>query len=94
MEKSAGRYSCPEAAYIMINCEMGYELSVAEELKNITGITEIECTVGNYDVIAKIEVKSVESLRDIIAFRIRRVGGVLSTTTLMCTDPTMPMIAQ
>jgi DNA-binding Lrp family transcriptional regulator len=94
MEKSSVRYFYPEAAYVMINCEMGYELPVSEELKTITGITEIERTVGNYDIIAKIEVETVESLRDIIAFRIRRVGGVLSTTTLMCTDPTMPMISQ
>ena len=94
MEKFPGKYSCSESAYVMINCEMGYELPVVEELKTITGIIEIERTVGNYDIIAKIEVESVESLRDVIAFKIRRVGGVLSTTTLMCTVSTTPMIVQ
>ena len=94
MEKSSERYSYSETAYVMINCVMGEESSVVEELKSVTGITEIECTTGNYDVIAKIEVGSVESLRDLIAFKIRKVGGVLSTTTLMCTDSATPMIAQ
>ena len=88
MEKS------PETAYVMINCEMGCESSVAEELKSVTGITEIECTVGNYDIIAKIEVVSVESLREIIAFKIRKIGKVLSTTTVMCTDSITQAIAQ
>ena len=78
----------------MINCVMGEESSVVEELKSIAGITEIECTTGNYDVIAKIEVASVEFLRDLIAFKIRKAGGVLATTTLMCTNSTTPMIAQ
>ena len=86
-------YAPPEAAFIMINCEMGYELSVAEELSNITGITEIERTIGNYDIVAKVEVQSVKTLRDIITFKIRRIKEVRSTTTLMCLISTVPMIA-
>jgi len=93
MEESSGR-SYPEAAYVMITCKTGLESSVVEELKSITGITEVECTSGNYDIIAKIEVQSVESLRDIIAFKIRKAGGVLSTTTLLCTGTATPIIAQ
>jgi len=83
MEESSGR-CYPETAYVMITCETGLESSVVEELRRITGITEIECTAGNYDIIAKIAVESIESLRDIIAFKISKVSGVLSTTTLMC----------
>ena len=94
MEKSSERYSYSETAYVMINCVMGEESSVVDELKSIAGISEVECTTGNYDVIAKIEVGSVESLRDLLAFKIRKVEGVLSTTTLMCTDSSTPMIAQ
>ncbi len=94
MEKSLGRYSCPEAAYVMINCKMGYELSIAEELKNLSGVKEVECISGNYDVIAKIEVESVDSLRDIITFKIRRMEGVGSTTTLLCIGSTIQLINQ
>ncbi len=94
MEKPSETYSFLETSYVMITCESGCESLVAEELRGITGIKEIECTTGNYDVIAKIEVESVESLREIIAFKIRKVRGVLSTTTLMCTESTKPIIAQ
>jgi len=94
MEKSCVTYAPPEAAFIMIYCEMGYELSVEEELRSITGITEIERTIGNYDIVAKVEVQSLETLRDIIAFKIRRIKEVRSTTTLMCIDSTLPMTIQ
>jgi len=94
MEISPGRSGLHEAAYVMINCGGGHELSVAEELKTIAGITEIKCTTGNYDIVAKVEAVAVEILRDIITFKIRRIKEVRSTTTLMFIDSPVPLIAQ
>jgi DNA-binding Lrp family transcriptional regulator len=73
-----------ESAYIMINCELGSEDSVIEQLKSIPGIKEVQGVFGNYDILAKIEIPSLKSLRDIIAFKIRKIPEIHCTTTIMC----------
>ncbi|MDE1764794.1 MAG: Lrp/AsnC ligand binding domain-containing protein [Thaumarchaeota archaeon] len=76
-----------EAAYIMINCEMGKESSIIDQLKPIKDIKEIHSIYGNYDIIAKLECASVECMRDIIVKQIRVLKDVHCTTTVICTKP-------
>ena len=73
-----------ESAYIMINCEVGSESSVMEQLKSIPGIKEVRGVFGNYDVMVKIQAPSIESLRDIITHQIRKIPQIRFTTTVMC----------
>jgi len=73
-----------ESAYIMINCELGSEDSVIEQLKSIPGIKEVQGVFGNYDILVKIQTPSIESLRDIIIFQIRKIPEIHCTTTIMC----------
>jgi len=73
-----------ESAFIMINCELGSESSVIEQLKSIPAIKEVRGVFGNYDILAKIVAPSIKSLRDIIAFQIRKIPEIHSTTTIMC----------
>ena len=75
-----------ETAYVMITCETGCETSVLESIIGLEGIKEIKGTIGNYDIILKIESKSTEQLRDLICARIRCIPQILATTTLLCTD--------
>jgi DNA-binding Lrp family transcriptional regulator len=83
-----------ETAYVMITCESGCEYSVLEELKEKTGISEIEWTFGSYDLILKIETESIEHLRELISKKIRSTQGIIATTTLMCTGSISPMLIQ
>ncbi|TLX67299.1 MAG: Lrp/AsnC family transcriptional regulator [Thaumarchaeota archaeon] len=73
-----------ESAYIMINCELGSEDFVIEQLKSIPGIKEVQGVFGNYDILVKIQTQSIESLRDIIIFQIRKIPEIYCTTTIMC----------
>jgi DNA-binding Lrp family transcriptional regulator len=73
-----------ESAYIMINCEVGSESSVMEQLKSIPGIKEVRGVFGNYDVLVKIQAQSIESLRDVITYGIRKIPQICCTTTIMC----------
>lgn len=73
-----------ESAYIMITCENDSQQFILEQLKLIQGITEIQGTFGSYDIIAKIETPSIETLREVIAFRIRKVPKIRETTTIVC----------
>ena len=70
-------------AYILINCELGSEESIIQQLKNITGISEVSGTFGAYDVLAKIESPTAETVREIITWKIRKVNQIRSTLTLM-----------
>lgn len=69
----------------MITCETGCEELVSDRIKEISEIKEIKNTVGNYDIIIKIESESTEQLRDLITMKIRSTPQILATTTLLCT---------
>jgi len=73
-----------ESAYLMINCELGSENSIIEQLKSIPGIKEVRGVFGNYDILVKIQAASIASLRDIITFQIRKIPEIHCTTTIMC----------
>jgi DNA-binding Lrp family transcriptional regulator len=70
-------------AYILINCELGSEESIIQELKNLDGIIEVHGTFGAYDILAKIESATVDVLRETITWKIRKIDRIRSTLTLM-----------
>nr|ACF09597.1 transcriptional regulator AsnC family [uncultured marine crenarchaeote KM3-34-D9] len=70
-------------AYVLINCEIGSEEKVIEELKTIDGIKEVHGTFGAYDILAKVESDQVETLRETITWKIRKIDKIRSTLTLM-----------
>ena len=73
-----------ERAYVMINCEDDSMQYVMDQLKSILGITEIQSTIGPYDIVTKIDAQSIMALREIITVHIRRVPKVRTTTTIVC----------
>ena len=70
-------------AYVLINCDLGSEESVISELKSIEGVTEVHGIFGAYDILAKAESKQVETLRETITWKIRKISKIRSTLTLM-----------
>ena len=56
---------------------------VIENLKSIDGITEVHGTFGAYDILAKVESEQVETLRETITWKIRKIDKIRSTLTLM-----------
>jgi len=70
-------------AYILINCELGSEESIIQQLNNIDGVSEVHGTCGAYDILVKIESPTVEALREIITWKIRKIAQIRSTLTLM-----------
>ena len=72
-----------ERAYVLINCNTGYEESIIEELKKMDSIKEIHGTLGVYDIIAKVESENQEKLKKAIIGDIRKLTNIKSTLTLM-----------
>ena len=70
-------------AYVLINCEMGYEAEVIDEIKQLEDVKEAHGVFGAYDILVKVESDNVENLRDTISWKIRKLNRVRSTLTLM-----------
>jgi len=73
-------------AYVLINCELGSEEEIIKQLKELDGVTEVHGTFGAYDILSKIESTTVESLRETITWKIRKIDKIRSTLTLMGID--------
>ena len=70
-------------AYVLINCDLGSEEQIIEELKHISDVKEAHGVFGAYDILAKVESANVETLRETIMWKIRKIDKVRSTLTLM-----------
>ncbi len=70
-------------AYVLINCDLGYDEQVIEELKHISDVKEVNGVFGAYDILAKVESDQISTLRDTITRKIRKIDHVRSTLTLM-----------
>ena len=66
-------------AYVLINCELGSEEAVIAELKSIEDVKEVHGTFGAYDILAKVESGLVETLRETITWKIRKIPKIRST---------------
>jgi len=70
-------------AYVLINCDLGSEEDVIDALKNIEDVKEIHGTFGAYDIIAKVDNSKIDTLRETITWKIRKIDRIRSTLTLM-----------
>ena len=70
-------------AYVMINCELGYEEEIIKNLKELEQVKEVNGTFGAYDIIAIVEAETSELVRETITWKIRKIDKIRSTLTLM-----------
>jgi DNA-binding Lrp family transcriptional regulator len=72
-----------ETAYVLVNCDLGSEEGIIEDLKHIDSVKEVHGTFGAYDIITKVENEDRDKLKEVITWNIRRLAHVSSTLTLM-----------
>ena len=72
-------------AYVLINCDLGFDTEIIDEIKQLDEIKEVHGIFGAYDIIVKLESDNVDNLRDVITWKIRKLNKVRSTLTLMAT---------
>jgi len=75
-----------ECAFVLINCDLGSENSVIDELNHLNGVKEVHGTYGIYDIIAKVELEKPETLKRTIMDKIRKLHHITSTLTLIETE--------
>jgi DNA-binding Lrp family transcriptional regulator len=70
-------------AFVLINTETGYMESVVEALKKIDSVEEAYMVYGVYDVVAKIKANTMDKLKEIVTWNVRRLERVRSTLTMI-----------
>ena len=73
--------------YILLNCDLGAEEYIVEELKRIPEIKNAYLTFGAYDVIAEVHADTQDNFEKTVSNKIRRLSRVVSTMTLNVVNP-------
>ena len=72
--------------FVFINCELGKESEVLEQLHKIENVVDSQGTYGVYDIVARIESNSQSQLANIISDQIRKISNINTTLTLIPTE--------
>jgi DNA-binding Lrp family transcriptional regulator len=75
-------------AFVLINAEIGSEDEVLQELRKIGNVKESYVVYGVYDIVAKVEADSMDKLKEIVTWKIRRLDKVRSTLTMIVVEGT------
>lgn len=70
-------------AFVLINSEIGAEEELLKDLKKIESVKEAYSVYGVYDIIVKVEADTMERLKEIVTWKIRRLDKVRSTLTMV-----------
>ena len=68
--------------FVLLNCDLGAEEFIVEELKKISQVSQSYVTFGAYDIIVEINADSQDSFDETVSLKIRRLTRVVSTMTL------------
>ena len=71
------------SAFVLINAEIGSEDEVLRTLKGIPNVKESYVVYGVYDIIARVEGETMEKLKDVVTWKVRRLDKVRSTLTMI-----------
>jgi len=75
-------------AFVLVNTEIGSEADVLKDLKKVEGVDEAFAVYGVYDIIARVKSDTMDKLKEIVTWRIRRLDKVRSTLTMIVVEET------
>ena len=73
-------------AFVLVNTKIGSEGEVLRALRKIDGVLEAHNVYGVYDIVVKIGAETMDKLKEIITWHIRRLDRVRSTLTMVVTS--------
>jgi len=68
--------------FVLLNCDLGAEEYILDELKQVSEVKNAYITFGAYDIIAEIHGSDQEDFEKIVSMKIRRLSRIVSTMTL------------
>ena len=73
-------------AYVMLNCELGAEAAVIDQLKELEQVVDVFETIGTHDMMVKLQAENFEKIREIVSWNIQKLKNVRATSTLIKKD--------
>jgi len=74
------------SAYLLARVKPNKDREVLEKLRKLKPVKEAATLYGEYDVIAKLQVETLEDLDTFIFDTVRTIAGIDATTTLIATE--------
>jgi len=68
-------------AFVFMNIDAGGEQDVLKALRGIENVKEAHLVYGVYDLVARIEAETMDKLKEIVTWKVRRLDKVRSTLT-------------
>ena len=70
-------------AYVMLNCELGAETGIIEQLLEIEQVVDVFETIGTHDMMVKLQAENFEKIREIVSWNIQKLKNIRATSTLI-----------
>ena len=74
-------------AHVLLRIKPGTDRAVFQAVKSLKQVKNMETVYGEYDLLVKIQVETMEDLDAFIFDGIRAINGVERTTTLITIEP-------
>ncbi len=68
--------------YILVNCTLGSEEKIINEITKLPDVKEVRGTYGVHDIFVKVS-SNTEAMNHTITNKIRKIPGITSTVTLV-----------
>ena len=69
--------------YVLIKLVPGFESSALPQIRNTSGVSEVNAVFGHWDAVAIAEAKTLYDLSRLVINQIRGIQGVQDTETLI-----------
>ena len=70
-------------AYNLVNCALGSEEKIINEIAKLSDVKEVRGTYGVHDIFVKVKSDNTETMNHTVTNKIRKVPGSTSTVTLV-----------
>ena len=71
------------SAYLLLNVETGTDEEVINNLKTLQEVKEAHMVYGVYDIVVRVETETMEELKNVVSWTVRRLDRVRSTMTMI-----------
>ncbi|MHA2067616.1 MAG: Lrp/AsnC ligand binding domain-containing protein, partial [Candidatus Thorarchaeota archaeon] len=72
-----------ELAYILIETNVGKTREVVNAMRGVKGVLSVDAVTGPYDIIVKMEGKTLADIGNVVVADIHPIGGISRTVTCL-----------
>ena len=69
-------------AYILVNCTLGSEEKIINEIAKLSDVREVRGTYGVHDIFVKVKSENTEAMNHTITNKIRKIPGIRQPSLL------------